>query len=83
MWGYGYAGRLLSTNPLELAKAFEAPILDKVASSAPVEAIVKGCGQVPVRYGELSGPNHMQGPRRLGIAEVSQVTSPREGIEYD
>ena len=51
--GWRRAGRDLSVSPLEVANAFDAPLLAGVPSGAEVGAVLRAVDGVEVRYGEL------------------------------
>ena len=77
-------GRDVSLNPLEIAKAFNAELLQEQGSNSTVEKLAKHFGEKEVRYGEII--DHGNGTRleevrrqgrRLGLADPSQVKEPR------
>ncbi len=47
------AGRDFTASPLEVAKAFDAPLLAGVPSGAEVDGLLRRVGRVKVRYGEV------------------------------
>ncbi|KAI4654379.1 uncharacterized protein J4E78_007425 [Alternaria triticimaculans] len=49
--GWWHLGREVSLSPIEVAKAFAAPVLQNASSNAEVEALVKEIGSRRVRYG--------------------------------
>ncbi len=78
-YGWWDLGRKVSLNPLETAKAFEAPLLKEVHSNAPRSKIVETVGMQHVRYGVMQEKNDE--PRRLHIEENhdGQVKTPEPG----
>ncbi|KAH7362409.1 hypothetical protein B0T11DRAFT_84031 [Plectosphaerella cucumerina] len=54
--GWRRLGRKFSTSPVEIAKAFDAPLLAAVGSNATGEVIAKDHGSLRVRYGEKGDP---------------------------
>ena len=85
-------------SPLEIAKAFDAPLLAMEDSNNDSKALVKSIGKKAVRYGVIVEPvEHTpvygqkgngtikQGGVRsaiLGIAERDIVQAPRDGQHY-
>jgi hypothetical protein len=97
-YGYWELGREVSMSPLEIAKAFDAPLLAMEDSNNDSKALVKSIGNKAVRYGVIVEPvehtlvyGHKgngtvrQGGARsaiLGIAERDIVRAPRDGQHY-
>ncbi|KAK4620140.1 hypothetical protein CLAFUW4_11134 [Fulvia fulva] len=52
--GYCHLGREVSMSPIEIAKAFNAPLLPHEPSNANADELTKSAGGTPVRYGLLS-----------------------------
>ncbi|GAB7328454.1 hypothetical protein MBLNU13_g00414t2 [Cladosporium sp. NU13] len=50
-WGWWRLGRAVSLRPLEIAKAFDAPLMQVLDSNATSEDIVRAVGDKRVRYG--------------------------------
>lgn len=63
-WKYWELGRKVTLGPIEIAGAFQAPVLDHptVSGHGEVDVFVKEIGRRQVRYGEV------QGRQRLGMA---------------
>lgn len=72
-WGFWQLGRKVTLGPIEIANAFQAPVLDhpNVSSRGEVKDIVSQIGDRPVQYGEVAGQN------RLGVAGPSEVKNLR------
>lgn len=97
--GFWVIGRETSLSPLEIAKAFNAPLLHNVKlSNAPIEDLVKEIGETVVKYGEvrfkmdhgsmvLLDQDHPDDDetvkRRLEIADPRKVKSPLVGRAYN
>jgi hypothetical protein len=97
-YGYWELGREVSMSPLEIAKAFDAPLLAMEDSNNNSKALVKSIGNKSVRYGVIiepvehtpmygfkgSGAISQGGVRSaiLGIAERDTVRAPRNGQHY-
>ena len=55
--GFWHIGRKVSMSPVELAKAFNAPLMRNADSNAPVRKLLKQVGTKPVQYGIMrAGP---------------------------
>jgi hypothetical protein len=96
--GYWNLGRKVSMSPIEIAKAFNAPISRQADSNAEAEQLIKGLGEIDVRYGVVSTGTEIddsdrfkQGVlytetdisrRRLEIAPSQLVTKPEKGYVY-
>lgn len=52
--GYSTLGRSVSMSPLEIAKAFNAPLLEGVDSNADVKSLMRVVGERSVKYGAVS-----------------------------
>ena len=50
-WGWWHLGRPVSLSPLEIAKAFDAPIMHAADPNATADELVEAVGDVRVRYG--------------------------------
>lgn len=58
-WGFWTLGRDTTMSPIEIAKAFQAPILDDVTSNADVEQLIKEKGELTIKYGVVDkGPEN-------------------------
>jgi hypothetical protein len=83
-WGFWDLGRSSSLSPLEIAKAFDAPLLSDVLSNSSGREIEKIEGERKVRYGavnEVSGydprPENGSGEmQRLVVADIAAVERP-------
>lgn len=74
-WGFWQLGRKVTLGPLEIANAFNAPIIkpDNVrAQHGEFEEVLKEVGQRRVRYGQLKDAP----PGSMGIAEPEQIVKP-------
>jgi hypothetical protein len=58
--GWRHAGRQFTVSPLEVAKAFDAPLLAAVPSGALVGTVIRDMGDVQVRYGEVPARDDLQ-----------------------
>jgi hypothetical protein len=81
--GWWTLGRSLSLNPIEVAKAFDAPLLHGPGSNATAEELVRAMGRRPVRLGEVEGNYLAQVVvRRLKLANPVEVSAPKTGVLY-
>lgn len=79
----------MTLNPVEMAKAFDAPLLSGPGSNAPLEVLVRAAGKQKVKYGDLSGiikekANGWRVVRRqLVFRAADEVTTPKNGFVYE
>lgn len=69
-WGFWELGRKVTLGPMEIASAFQAPVLDHPTVSrtgGEVDILLKEVGERKVRYGEIEGSG------RLAVAEPAEV----------
>lgn len=97
-YGYWELGRNVSMSPLEIARAFNAPLLAMEDSNSDIKGLVNSIGHKPVRYGviaqrtgrvSLSGLKDRSTIRQrgmqsayLGIAERGVVQAPQAGQHF-
>ena len=77
--GYWHLGRKVTMSPIELAKAFNGPLLRNEDSNADVRILVKRCGDHLVRYGVVNDgfvhASRAQGHfQTMGFGEARQST---------
>lgn len=76
-------------SPLEIAKAFEAPLLNNVNSAGGSRGIVNEMGDVKIAFGtaEAKVVDERLGKEfttsRLVVAEADRVVRPRRGMRFD
>jgi hypothetical protein len=75
-WGFWELGRKVTLGPMEIAGAFQAPVLHHpaVANGGEVHSLLKEVGKRKVRYGEVEGLG------RLAVAEPEAVRRPTRRI---
>jgi hypothetical protein len=75
-WGFWELGRKVTLGPMEIAGAFQAPVLHHpaVASGGEVNILLKEVGKRKVRYGEVEGMG------RLAVAEPEAVKRPTRRV---
>ncbi|KFY25922.1 hypothetical protein V491_01546 [Pseudogymnoascus sp. VKM F-3775] len=81
-YGYWKIGRRPTLNPLETAKAFGAPLLERAGSNMEVIGLVKVVGPTKVRYGEVLREEDGVQVYKLEIAEAEVVQAPRRAVTY-
>ncbi|KFZ19670.1 hypothetical protein V501_00577 [Pseudogymnoascus sp. VKM F-4519 (FW-2642)] len=81
-YGYWKIGRRPTLNPLETAKAFGAPLLERAGSNMEVTGLVKVVGPTKVRYGEVLREEDGVQVHKLEIAEAEAVRAPRRAVTY-
>ncbi|KUJ22926.1 uncharacterized protein LY89DRAFT_314228 [Mollisia scopiformis] len=80
--GWWELGRSVTLNPLELAKAFDAPLLSGPGSNAPLHELVQTMGMRNVRYGEVEGRGQLS-RRELKLADPQELVRPSPGVVYE
>ncbi|RPA73319.1 hypothetical protein BJ508DRAFT_334174 [Ascobolus immersus RN42] len=94
-FGYMRLGRRVTMSPVEIAKAFGAPLLEELGSNESVDGLLRASersGVGKLRYGELldgdgSGNDEETGSdglhqRRLQFDKVGNVRKPQAGAGY-
>ncbi|KAK3625280.1 hypothetical protein LTR56_017850 [Elasticomyces elasticus] len=94
-WGWWTLDSTRLMSPIEIALAFDAPLLKDMHSAAGASEVVKKLGDVCVRYGAVQGSragheandaksNENDGTSyRLGIAEMRSVVKPYKGLQFN
>lgn len=77
-WGWWRLRRHFSFSPLEIAKAFEAPLLANGNSNSSGSDLIREYGDVYVRYG-AKRKDEGDSTRRLAFVESSSAEWPRQG----
>lgn len=86
--GWWELGRSVTLNPIETAKAFEAPLLSGPGSNAPLKELISDAGRHRIKYGDVSvieeKTNGLKVVRRqLVFREGFEVTTPKNGFVYE
>ena len=93
-WGSWRLGREMSLSPLEIALAFNAPLLNSVNSGAGARGVVRDLGTMELQFGVVANDNPFsdekaEGPwdaskssGRLGFARVEDVRVPSHGMTF-
>lgn len=86
--GWWELGRSVTLNPIETAKAFEAPLLSGPGSNAPLKDLIRDAGRRRIKYGDVSvieeKTNGLKVVRRqLVFREADEVTTPKNGFVYE
>lgn len=88
-FGWWKLGVRVTMSPLEIAKAFEAPLLKNVNSTVGSRGIVSEMGDVNVAFGaaESKVVDNRLGKEftasRLVIARADRVIRPRKGMRFE
>ncbi|KAG0650828.1 hypothetical protein D0Z07_2842 [Hyphodiscus hymeniophilus] len=81
--GWWELGRHVTLDPIEIAKAFDAPILRGPGSNAPLWQLVQDYGSLGIRYGEAEGFDGGQMiKRQLKLGNSDQLIQPLPGTIY-
>jgi hypothetical protein len=67
-------------NPIEIAKAFDAPFFQGPGSNFTESELVRSTGSRPLRYGEAEGEGSK---RQLKLADLQEISRPTPGAVYD
>lgn len=62
-WGWWRLGRAVSLSPLEIAKAFDVPLMQALDSNATTEDFIRAVGDKRVRYGFAASSADRDGRR--------------------
>lgn len=90
-YGWWTLDSKLTLSPLNIALAFESPLLKDVNSAAGAKDIVQQIGDERIRYGEALSDDEIVVPAsrlgagttgRLGIGMMRNVTRPRSGMQF-
>lgn len=82
--GWWELGRRVTLDPVEIAKAFDAPMFQGPGSNAPLWQLVRDYGQRSVRYGEVEGyGNGQMVKRQLKLVNPQEATRPTPGTVYE
>lgn len=71
---------------MEIAKAFEAPLLANCPSNSSAKEVAKTTGEVAIRYGAIGGAYQGvvgQNAEKIAFADASVVHRPRKGVQFD
>jgi len=81
--GWWQLGRKMSLSPIEIAKAFNAPLLEGFRSNSEVKKILKEGGGLEVVYGEVVMPGSEGEKKSLQMANPEFAIRPRAKFAYD
>ena len=84
--GFWELGRPLSLSPLEIAKAFDAPLLQGVPGNRNVNDMLDEIGATKVRYGDsgmtVSTTVYGDEVRKIEMGPATDIRPPTRGIRY-
>jgi hypothetical protein len=82
--GWWELGRRVTLDPIEIAKAFDAPMFQGPGSNAPLRQLVKHYGSRSVKYGEAEGYSNGQlVKRQLKLGNPHDLSRPTPGALYE
>jgi hypothetical protein len=70
----------VTLNPIEIAKAFDAPFFQLPGSNSTEGELVRNTGSRLLRYGEAEGGGSR---RELKLADLHEISTPTPGTVYD
>jgi hypothetical protein len=73
----------MSLSPIEIAKAFNAPLLEGFRSNREAKKILKEAGGLEVVYGEVVTPGSEGEKKSLQMANPEFAIKPRAKFTYD
>jgi hypothetical protein len=80
--GWWQLGRKMSFSPIEIAKAFNAPLLAEFRSNSEMKKILKEAGGLEVVYGEVVMPGSAGEKKSLQMASPEFAIRPRAKFAY-
>ncbi|KUJ06293.1 uncharacterized protein LY89DRAFT_412521 [Mollisia scopiformis] len=83
LFGWWELGRSVTLNPLETAKAFDAPLLRGPGSNPPLPALMRIVGSRNAKFGEVETYADEHVRRQLKVADPVEVARPQDGIMYE
>lgn len=87
-WGWWEDGREVRMTPLEIAKAFDAPLLAQADGNATVNKLTAQLGERCIRYGEVLQPGEQEvdgvarRKAKLAFCDADSVMRPGSGKTY-
>jgi hypothetical protein len=83
-WGWWEIGRSVTLNPIEIAKAFDAPFFQGPGSNSTERELVRNTGSRLLRYGEGEGYGSGEiSKRHLRLADPHEVSRPTPATVYE
>lgn len=86
--GFWKLGRPVNLSPLEVANAFNAPVLGELQGNRPAGQMLDEAGEMKVRYsdsgvvGRTSGYGGEEEVKKIEIGPVAIVKAPEKGARY-
>ena len=82
-FGWWELGRKVTMSPVEIARAFDAPLLRGVDGNAEIKDMLRQTDSISIRYGEVPGAYHgKEGSCKLRFEDASIVKGPQDGKTY-
>jgi Protein of unknown function (DUF3176) len=83
-WGWWEIGRSVTLNPIEIAKAFDAPFFQGPGSNATERELVRNMGSRLLRYGEAECQDRAENSsRQLKLADPHEISTPTPWAVYE
>jgi hypothetical protein len=80
-WGWWRLGRHVSLSPIEIAKAFDAPLLQDVNTNARAKDLLHDVGDLRIRYGAVSQTQPLLDERKQDTTP-STLGEPRDRLVF-
>jgi hypothetical protein len=80
-WGWWQLGRHVSFSPIEIAKAFDAPLLQDVNTNSRAKDLLRDVGNLRIRYGAVSQRQPLLGERKQDTTP-STLGEPRDRLVF-
>jgi hypothetical protein len=80
-WGWWQLGRHVSFSPIEIAKAFDAPLLQDVKTNSRAKDLLRDVGNLRIRYGAVSQRQPLLGERKQDTTP-STLEGPRDRLVF-
>ena len=89
-WGWWTLGTNLTLSPIDVALAFDSPILKTVNSAVGAKGVVRQLGELKLKFGSVNptddaadkGSLESLANGRLGDAEAGKVYGPQRGVRF-
>lgn len=88
-YGWWKFQKSISLSPLDLALAFDSPLLSDINSAVGATGVVKHAGGMKIRFGHVQASGESEGwkaggqsPGRLGVGHSENVVRPRKGERF-
>jgi hypothetical protein len=80
-WGWWQLGRRVSFSPIEIAKAFDAPLLQNVNTNSRAKDLLRDVGNLRIRYGAVSQTQPLMDDRKQDTTPYT-LGEPRDRLVF-